>query len=476
MNRGGVVRIVALVPLLLGSGRRLLANEVARSLSQDGQRQEIRVDFSQQLPESLAGNGFLNDGPAILAARDSVFAPLLHALGPTFWRIGAPQYLVPASRLGVRTEVVLSGAWRSQVHANWRRPFDDYGQFERWLSSFVAQNSRSVNVWEFWNEPDNLDSWSGSEAQWLEAYARGERVIREQLGARAIVAGPSLGHFDLARLQRFADFCMARGCEINALTWHELQDGSADAISSHVQSIRDSIMDSPRYKDLRIREVQLNEVVSKAERYSTGDLVVVLSNLQRSRVGAFARSCWGEFATAGNDCDNTSLDGIIDPSSARPRGSWWVQAAYAAIRRAPVKLTVPQGFAALAGRAALACFVLVAPSDRVSRPDSLLVRLDNIQDCLRSPQRSEADYRVVVRRIPWQPVEETVDSLPVIGQRVISDSNSVTISVSVPAFSKVSDRAAHILEGSDALMISIEPTTHEPSAYWPVWVRSRSPS
>jgi xylan 1,4-beta-xylosidase len=430
----------------------------------------VTVDFAQKLPLTAPGNGFLHGTEVIQAAESAGFAPLLDALEPAYWRVRTVEASVLASQRGARTDMVLSGAWRLHRGNGWQRPYEQYAEYEQWLRDFARRSRGAAAFWEVWNEPDVATSWEGSLGQGFEVYLRAERVLRAELGPEALVAGPSLGHFDTGRIRQFADFCLSRGSQVNVLTWHELEPGKAQDIVDHVRWARDSIMSVRTYAPLRISKIHINEVGAPSERYSTGDLVAVLSSLQEARVDAFARSCWNEFTSGQGECDNASLDGIVDRASGQPRANWWVYAAYAAARRAPVAILKPRSIAVIAGRGTShtpAGVVLIAGSGTPNEPDSVLVRLENTGAAIEAPALGEA-LQVVVRRIPWRGLDSSVVRLPVVLRRPLSISAPIEMVLALSRRTRFLSRAGAPLTGSDALLITVEPAKAR-GLYWPLW-------
>jgi hypothetical protein len=357
-------------------------------------------------------------------------------------------------------------------------PYDDYAGFERWLRALIRANRQLPVVWEAWNEWDlGLPWWGGTEDQLLETYSLVERVIREEVGEIADVAGPSFNRFDPVRFRRFADYCVRVRCQVNSWTWHEIAPERTSDIAGRVRWVRDSIVSNPRYQSLRVRSVDVNEVMSRAERYSSGALVTALRGLYDGGADAFARSCWQEFRSREYECLNASLDGIVDSVHDAPRVGWWVHAAYARIREAPVEAVGSDRAVALAGRAhpgSAAALVLVATAATSVPPASVLIELRRLK--LAGPRESgEPNRRVVVRRLAWTSLDQPLETLPIESEFLVSfDTALVRLHLPVLATERISSRPADSLIGRDAYLVSIEPVQRPPARLWPVRPATRS--
>jgi hypothetical protein len=373
--------------------------------------------------------------------------------------------------------LLLYEAWRDQfpnrTPESW--PFDDYGAFEKWLHLLVRANRRLPLTWEVWNEWDTgLPWWGGSEAQLFDTYAIAERLVRQEVGPNADVAGPSFARFDTLRFRRFADYCVRAGCQVNSWTWHELAPGQASAIAEHLRWVRDAFISAPAYAALRVRRIDVNEVIAQAERYSPAALVTTLRALHEGGGDAFARSCWRELRTLEYECLNPSFDGIVDSRAQSPRTVWWVHAAYARIREAPVAVASSARIAVLSGRGAavdVPALVMVAPSDASRTDQTVVVELRRLT---RSGVTGDGvrGRHVVVRRLSWNTFDAPVDSLPIEwAAEVAVDADIVRIRLVLPALGRGANRPQGLLLGRDAFLISVESATRKQRFLWPVAAR-----
>ena len=168
---------------------------------------------------------------------------------------------------GTENDFLLANTWGFPV-SNWngthQPPWQNWTAYETFLRDLVTmlRNGGLQGTWEVWNEPDIPDFWNGTPAQFNELYLRSYTVLRSVLGSSPVIAGPSLGSYNHARIEEFLEYRLAHGCEVNALTFHTNDDSAAGlaAFVANVQDARRSFVDNPRYAPLRIRRIVTNEI------------------------------------------------------------------------------------------------------------------------------------------------------------------------------------------------------------------------
>ncbi len=84
----------------------------------------------------------------------------------------------------------------------------------------------------------------------------------------------------------------------------------------------------PRYRDLSLSRVEVNESVGPADQYRPGEILGFLHHMEAGGADAAVRSCWPDLSGA-DQCSNGTLDGLLTPSG-QPRSAWW---AYRALCR-----------------------------------------------------------------------------------------------------------------------------------------------
>jgi hypothetical protein len=235
------------------------------------------------------------------------------------------------TKLGARYVIVLSDLW-GYPGANWygrRPPWEDY---EAW-ADFVRQLARGTRglplIWDVWNEPDLPYFWNGTRAQLYATYGVAYTVLRSELGPSAVISGPSVSAFRWDWLVGLLEYCRQADCEVNALSWHELtgESSSIATISDHLRRARAWLVRNPAYAVLGLRALHVNEAVGPGDGLYPGEQLAYLAELERGHADLAARACWGEPSGA-DECQMPTLDGLLDPVTMRPRGSWWVTAWY----------------------------------------------------------------------------------------------------------------------------------------------------
>jgi xylan 1,4-beta-xylosidase len=307
----------------------LLALLICVPASWGAQEQRATVDFARPVHGQPSMVGLLH-GIATTSPPDALVDPLR----PALWR-GIPQTVAfgRAVGAGATPMVVLSDAW-GYPGTNWHNRGAPYLKTKRW-TKFVDAAARKAGtatvVWDVWNEPNNAGFWNGTPEQLASTFAIAEHELRAQLGARAIVVGPSLAYYDVRWLRRFLDACLPLGCHIDALTWHEFptQRQPIGTIADHLREARRDFLEAPRYRPLQIGSLIVNEMVSRDDQRRPGELVAYFAALERGGADGAARGCF-PLAPPSNGCSDDTLDGLLTPSgSVRTTASWWVTRLYA---------------------------------------------------------------------------------------------------------------------------------------------------
>ena len=282
------------------------------------------MEFAQRVATQRNVSGFLHGIEADQPA-DSLIGPLR----PGLWRLGKLTSYDRVKRSGAQVVLVLSDSWGyPSYHGEHGWPPEDFAAWEAMVRTLARTHRDKTLLWEIWNEPDAPEFWRGDYDSFLETYARGFRVLREELGPKALIGGPSLSRYDSGLLDRFAAFCVARGCEANFLAWHELGE-DVSSLEGHLRSARARYIDGQAYSALRTGTLHVNESVAEASQQQPGALVAIWYHLEHGGAAAAARSCWTD-AHAESNCFNATLDGLLTPATMEPTIAWWTQHAYAA--------------------------------------------------------------------------------------------------------------------------------------------------
>jgi xylan 1,4-beta-xylosidase len=336
----------------------------------------VRVGFATPL-ETANMVGFVH-GMDLRRPADELIEPL----APALWRGKLRD--VPYRRvedIGGRYTYVLSDRWGYPGNGI-RPPYEDFAAWER----FVRQTARAGRgrdaVWDVWNEPNEPWFWQGSREQLYETYRIAENVLRQELGPGVVVAGPSTYGWQGGWIAGLLEWCLARGCQVNVLSWHELSSGSLPAIEARLEQMRALYLHSPRYRALRIRELHVNEAIVAADQYRPGEILGVMHYLEAGGADAAARTCWNDSSGQSN-CYNDTLAGLLVPRSFEPRSAWWATKAYAdgVGSRVLTRFSDPH--------------VVGLASARSDRPRSAQLLIAH----LRGHRREEVDVKVTLRRL-----------------------------------------------------------------------------
>lgn len=387
-----------------------------------GGQERIRVDFGERVRAAPLSGLLHGAGPKHPSRR------LIHPLRPGLWRLHFERPLYRrALAAGARFQLMISEHWGYPVD-RWRGrgpPWGSLGRWRKFTTDMARRHRRRKILWDVWNEPDGIGGfWEGSRRQFFETYLVAYRALRRTLGRRAVIGGPSISRFDPDYLRDFLEFCRARGCEVNFLSWHEFPGTPAGvpAIADHLRDVRREFLRNRRYRRLRIRELHVNEFVSDRDQYRPGDILGYLHYLEAGRADAAAKGCWLDSTGRGN-CFNESLDGLVDPRTRRPRAAWWAYKEYADGRPSRVaastsdRYLLPLASARSPGRRSAQ--ILIAHADRPApAPDELAATVE-LRGLRRLPfAAGRTRLRARLSRIPntgEEPLARPVpiDSVPV---------------------------------------------------------------
>jgi hypothetical protein len=235
----------------------------------------------------------------------------------------------------VVTNFLLAQTWGFPV-SNWNGvngpPWQNWTAYETHLRNLVRMlrdANLKTGIFEVWNEPDFPDFWNGTRAQFHETYRRAYAIIRAELGSDALVGGPSIGVYNHADLEAFLEYCLANGCEVNALIFHANDDSPPGiaAYPGNVQDARKSFVDNPRYAPLKIRHVVNNEIGGPIYTRQPAGTLAHYAGFEAGGATYGARSCWND-SVGQSECFNGTMDGLLTRSTLQPRAVWWAQKLY----------------------------------------------------------------------------------------------------------------------------------------------------
>jgi xylan 1,4-beta-xylosidase len=299
----------------------------------------VNVDFGAPQTVKSASGLLFGTTPSTQAAQ-------LAPIQPRLWRFAAFSDItsVPpgpyhswsalASAFGTIVPDVTRNLLLGQAYGfpsnNWngvnQPPWQDWAYYENHLTTLVRtlRDGGLTGVWEVWNEPDHPDFWSGTDAQFNELYRRAYTIIRTELGPNVDVAGPSFSTYGRAKIEAFLEFCLANGCEVNALVFHALDSSPAGlaAASANMRDARTAFMDNPRYAPLKIRRLLINELGGSIYTRQPAGTLAHHAAFEAGGADAAARACWRNSANR-SECYNGSLGGLLTETTLEPRSVWW---------------------------------------------------------------------------------------------------------------------------------------------------------
>lgn len=390
---------------------------------------EVTVDFANPEKDVKSMSGFLHgiDGNKPLA---NTITPLR----PNLWRVRNSESNVRISEMGARTELVLSDNWGYAFNKTDRdngAPYNDYSRWEKYVRRLARENQNQSIIWDIWNEP-NIKYWQGTREQFFETYGRAHKVIREVLGSKAVIAGPSITHYDKEFIISFLEYCKSKNLEVNVLTWHELEvDKEIPFVEEHLKDARKNFLENSRYANLKIKEIHINEVIGESAQYLPGEIIGYLYYLEKGRSDAASKACWLD-SENGSNCVYSNLDGLLNPKTFEPRAAWWAYKAYADGFNSRVKTTSSDKRIVALSSKSKANFgkeaqVLIGYIDFRNSPPkvSINVKLNNLQQLVFLGKRRK--IHVKVEQIP-NLAELSVKHLNILQQGEVSFSkNSVRI-------------------------------------------------
>lgn len=285
----------------------------------------VRVGFgSPQYPNPLVG--FVH-GMDSTAPGDERIAPLR----PGLWRGKLED--VPYKRangFGGSYTYVLSDRWGypGQLFAP-KPPYENWDKWRKFVQDLARKGRKGEDlVWDVWNEPNHTYFWAGTREQLYETYRIAWEELHRILGPDVVVSGPSTSHYSPEWIGGLVEYCRARGCQVDALGWHEFPTGSIPAIESRLDEAHSRWVGNPRYASVGIEQVHLNEVMGAKDQYLPGETLGYMRYMERGGVDAAARACWTGSGGADN-CYNDTLGGLLTPGTFLPRSVWWTTKAYA---------------------------------------------------------------------------------------------------------------------------------------------------
>jgi hypothetical protein len=301
----------------------------ADTAAQQGAPPVVTVGVDLSSPKSAKSEmGFLH-GLKSASPPTRRIAPLR----PALWR-GTPATVnvERAGRLGARFVLVLSDLW-GYPGMSWygrRPPWEDYESWRAFVAQVAEEWKGRPIIWDVWNEPDVPYFWNGTAEQFYETYRIAATEIRNRAGPRARIAGPSTSVFRWSWIQGLLRSCAVATCEVNTLSWHELlrQPTSISSVPAHLRRARASLMEGMTASKVALRKIIVGERVDAHDNLSAGEQVAYLAALELGGADGSVLACWKD-PSGFDNCNATTLDGLLDHRTGRPRPAWWASKWYA---------------------------------------------------------------------------------------------------------------------------------------------------
>jgi xylan 1,4-beta-xylosidase len=325
MQRNTIIKLSSKIPqLLLAFVTTILIVYFWQNPTFAQSQTNIIVDFAApQATNSVSGilHGIDTQNPP-----DSMITPLK----PKLWRAGRLDTYDRVVKAGAEFQLVVSDLWGYGTNPKgW--PYQNYAAWEEFIRQLARQNQGKKIIWDIWNEPDWAKPfWAGTREQFFETYKRAYQVLRQELGPDAMIGGPSIAIYSKEYLTAFLNYCKANKLEVNFLSWHELNDDNIQFVDDHLIEAKRNFIQSPAYKDLKIKKIYVNEIIGETGQYQPGDILGYFSYLERGQADGACRACWGSLgANKVSNCFNNTLAGMVTPDTFKPRAAWWAYKLYA---------------------------------------------------------------------------------------------------------------------------------------------------
>lgn len=200
----------------------------------------------------------------------------------------------------------------------------------RVTTSVAALCTHPEVVYEDWNEPDVSGITAffyGTEAQ-ADATQAAAYAATIKACPGSLSGAPATVLYDKAFISDYLTYCVANGCAVNFISFHDDNDGDIPQVAVDLQDARTTLLQSASYAGLHIAKIYDDESVGPTSNRNPGDVVAYLYYLEAGGADGAAKACWTSPAGA-SECFDGSVDGIIDPATEKPRAVWWSYKYYA---------------------------------------------------------------------------------------------------------------------------------------------------
>ena len=309
----------------------------AAALAQNPQNAAVTVDFGRPQPGTVSESGFV-------AGADPSNPPF-STIGPlraNFWMVSgqfpfndpAPpsQSYARARQVTSRLTLTASDLWgypnATATPPPSEYPYQDWTKWQALVQQAAQTNASRNLMWGVWNEPDNIAQWPGTQQQYFDTYAHAYPILRQVLGANAMIGGPQISTYDKTYIGAFLDYALANNLQVNFLAWHEIPaaDTGIAGIAADLQDARSSFLQNPKYAPLNIQKIFIDRSVGASSNHKPGDVLGHLYYLEQGGADGAGKACWPD-SHQSSECFNDTVDGVIT-TQFQPRGVWWAYKTY----------------------------------------------------------------------------------------------------------------------------------------------------
>ena len=334
---------------------------------------------------------------------------------------GSPVYMNRLKAAGAKQQIVVSDEYMwFGLHNSWGWPGDaahggytSYQLFDEKLDSIVDYSLANFPAaqgwqieWDLWNEPDHVDFWGRSRAQFFDTWKYAHQRVRAK-DPNAKIVGPSIAYFvtkgpNPVRGGWLKDFLIyARDNNVlpDVVSWHEMVNPKE--IPAQVRLIRDFMAAN----GIADRPIDINEYQGPGENLmlSPGNTISFLSSLESTDIRYAMRACWNEDAAQTDGTTNGllpgRLDNIMTMAPFQPRALWHVYRSYAEMSGSMVPVGRGGFLSGLASADAAAGKAHILVGNDGTQSFTTNVNIQNLS--LLANYSTTGKLRVRVREIPY---------------------------------------------------------------------------
>ncbi|MGI8493916.1 MAG: GH39 family glycosyl hydrolase, partial [Pyrinomonadaceae bacterium] len=105
-------------------------------------------------------------------------------------------------------------------------------------------------------------------------------------------------------------------------------DRKITGIAERLKEARELFAGNPAYAKLKIKEIQINEIIGNSAQNNPGAILGYFYYLEKGKADGASKACW-ENSAGDYNCYNNTLDGLLTPKTFQPTAAWRLYKAYA---------------------------------------------------------------------------------------------------------------------------------------------------